>query len=89
VSRRQNDGPVHWRARVLSGGRAWTACGHVLPEDATTTDCVAVTCEQKACRKEADERFEDRRAAKAVSWGDEAPSTTFQIEDPTKNCGND
>ncbi len=60
--------PIHWRARPLSAGRAWTACGHVVDEAETTVDCVAVTCESKGCRKEADARFELRRQFRTKAW---------------------
>lgn len=60
--------PIHWRARLLSGGRVWTACGHVVEQEHATVDCADVTCEGKGCRQEADARFEQRRQFRTKTW---------------------
>jgi hypothetical protein len=61
VSRIQNGNPIHvWIRGASSDGRAWTACGHVVEEDATTRDVLEVTCTAKGCVAEMKEIAERR-----------------------------
>lgn len=61
---------IHWRTRLLSGDRVWTACGHVVEQGHATVDCAEVTCEAKGCRQEADARFELRRQFRTKTWAE-------------------